>query len=323
MKFFSSFSQIVVFVKIAETGSLTKAAHELNLTPSAISKSLSQLENSMGTLLIKRTTRSAILTEQGRAFYIKASEVLNDLEGAVSQIQQFNRMPTGTLRITSSVAFGCMQLASAVNRYMDEYPYVDTQISLNDHIVNLSEENYDIALRITSATNWNYAARKLAEIRWVYCASPEYLRQNPPINKPNDLYMHKCLVYPAMTTKGSWGFINIRTDEVSEVEIHGRLICNSSLALHISALEGQGVACLPTYIASRTIAEKKLIQVLPDYRSTQTHTLYAMYFHSKYQNPLIRSFIDFMVDLWTPLPPWEKDLIAIKTDDGTGFQGND
>lgn len=306
MKTFASLPQILTFVKIAETGSLSKAARDLCISPSAVSKSLAQLEDRIGVLLVKRTTRSLMLTERGLAFFEKASSILNDMEQALDEANQFKKRPMGTLRLTCSIAFGCAQLSSAVGQYMELYPDVNIHISLNDNIVNLSEENYDIALRITNTDEWGYATTELAPVHWVYCASPDYIDKHEPLTDPEDLKNHKCLVYPVMTANGAWTFQE--QEKVRQIKIKGRLVCNSSLALLAAALEGQGIACLPTYVACKSILNGELQIVLPAFRSASVHTLYAMYFSSKYKNPLIRSFIDFLIENWGPIPPWDNEL---------------
>jgi len=308
MKNLASLSQLMVFARIAESGSLSAAARELNVTPSAVSKSLTQLEQRLGILLIKRTTRSMTLTEGGRALMQHTAAILENLEEALSETSQFRSYPTGPLLLTSSVAFGCAQLSSIIGRFIEVCPQVQVNISLEDRCVDLAEENCDVALRITASTVWNYASRRLAPIHWVYCAAPGYLERYGRIETPDDLANHRCLVYPAMTLNGSWTFQ--RGNEARHVRVQGCMVSNSSLALLAATLEQRGVACLPTYVVSGNILSGDLEVVLPDYRSAITHTLYAMYFRSRYTNPTIRGFIDFIADDLGPTPPWDASLRA-------------
>jgi DNA-binding transcriptional LysR family regulator len=306
MKNLASLSQIMVFTRIAETGSLSAAARDLNVTPSAVSKSLAQLEERLGILLIKRTTRSMTLTEGGRALLQRTAAILDNFEEALDETHQFRSQPMGPLRLTSSVAFGCAQLSSIIGRFIEVFPHVQANISLDDRCVNLAEENYDVALRITASTDWGYAARRLASIHWVYCAAPGYLERHGRIETPEDLARHHCLVYPAMTLDGAWTFQ--RGEEVRHVKVQGRLVSNSSLALLAATLEQHGVACLPTYAVAGNIVAGDLAIVLPHYRAAITHTLYAMYFRSKYANPATRGFIDFIAADLGPEPPWDRAL---------------
>ena len=308
MKNFASLTQITVFARIAELGSLSAAARELNITPSAVSKSLSQLEERLGVLLVKRTTRSLMLTESGKIILERANAIIADIDTTLDAAQQFGR-PDGRLNITASLAFGSKQLSVVLGRYFDRYPGVTANIALDDRCVDLAEEEYDIALRITAGTDWGYAARKLAPIHWVYCASSSYLDTHTPINVPDDIVDHTCLVYPAMMVDKAWTFR--RGSETHYVEVKPRLTSNSSMALMEAALNGQGVACLPTYVVSRELLNGNLKVILPEYRCAIVHTLYAMYYRSRYARPLIRTFIDFIVEDFGEVPPWDRPLAAL------------
>ncbi|RQZ62283.1 LysR family transcriptional regulator [Burkholderia sp. Bp9004] len=305
MKSFASLTQITIFVRIAELGSLSAAARELNLSPSAVSKSLAQLEDQLGVLLVKRTTRSLTLTDSGRIIFERANDILADLESTLDAARQLKTLQ-GNLRLTCSIAFGSKQLTPIMGRYLDRHPAVSASITLDDRLTNLVEENFDLAIRITSRTDANYAARKLATIHWMYCAAPDYLDSHAPIRKPVDIADHRCLVYPGTTTNGSWTFCG--KNEAQQIAVKTALDSNSSLALYEAALRGHGVACLPTYLVAADIVRGALRTVVPEYRSATEHTLYAMYYRSKYSNALVRSFIDFLVEEIGAIPPWEMAL---------------
>ncbi|MEM5312556.1 LysR family transcriptional regulator [Paraburkholderia sp. JHI869] len=305
MKSFASLTQITVFVRIAELGSLSAAGRELELSPSAISKNLSQLEEHLGVLLVKRTTRSLTLTDSGRVIFERASGILADLETTLDAARHSKNLQ-GNLRLTCSMAFGAKQLTPVLGRYLDAHSEVSASISLDDRLTNLVEENFDVAVRITSRTDSSYAARKLATIHWVYCAAPGYLDANESIHKPADIRRHRCLTHPAMTTEGAWTFRG--KNDSQTVTIRSVLDSNSSLALHEAALQGKGVACLPTYVVASDILKGALQIVLPEYCPAETHTLYAMYYRTKYANALVRSFIDFVVDDIGRIPPWDREL---------------
>ncbi|SOZ39768.1 LysR family transcriptional regulator [Cupriavidus neocaledonicus] len=304
-KSFATFTQITVFVRVAELGSLSAAARELNLSPSAVSKSLSQLEDRLGVLLVKRTTRSMTLTDSGRIMLERANGILSDVESTLDATRQSQRLE-GTLRVTCSIAFGSKQLTPIVGRYLGAYPDVDARVTLDDRLVNLAEENFDVAVRITVDTDSGYAARKLAPIHWVYCAAPAYLARHEAILEPSDLMRHQCLVYPEMTMNGAWTFR--RETMVQHIGIASRLTSNSSLALREAALQGYGVACLPTYLVSHDILSGHLKLVVPEYRAAISHSLYAMYYRSRYARAVIRSFIDFLVADIGEVPVWDRAL---------------
>jgi DNA-binding transcriptional LysR family regulator len=296
MKLTSSLNQFIVLAKIAETGGLSSAARELGMTPSAVSKSLSLLEEQLGVLLVRRTTRAVTLTTHGKMFFQRVSRILADVEDALDEVGDLRSQTKGDLHISCSIAFGCSQLVGIISRYKERYPDVNIHISLDDRLVNLGEENIDIALRITDATDGPYAARMLTQIRWVYCATPQYLEQHGRPQKPQDLkpQNHQLLVYPAMTNGGSWTYGHKRS--LLQIKINASLECNSSLALLNFTLAHQGIACLPTYVADKHIKNGEIEVLFPDYQAASLHTLYAMYFQSRYKNPLIRTFVDFIRD---------------------------
>ncbi|MDO7192585.1 LysR family transcriptional regulator [Acinetobacter nosocomialis] len=306
----ATLTQINIFVKIAESGSLSAAAKELHLTPSAISKNLSQLEERLGVLLIKRTTRSLVLTDIGKAFLEKSHALIVDAEETMNAIRQFS-LPTGVLRISCPVSFGCSHIVPLINSYRKKYPDVQCDIFLDDHCINLNEEDIDIAFRITSKSDWTYAARKIADINWIYCASPEYItQQNTNLREPRDLYQYDCLVNPSMLIEGGWSF---KIDEHHQIiNIKSKIASNSSILLKEAAINHQGIACLPTYIAYSDICSHKLERVLPAYKCGKTHTLYVMYYPSKFNNPLIRTFIDFSCKHFGNTPYWDQSIIDEK-----------
>lgn len=286
---------MLIFSKIAETGGLSQTAREMRMTPSAVSKNLSHLEEQLGVLLVRRTTRSVTLTRQGKIFYERVAQILANVEETFDEVKELGTRVQGELAVTCSIAFGCTQLVGIVQRYSQTYPDVNVQISLEDRLVNLGEESCDIALRITDATDSPYAARKLSQIKWVCCASPMYLERYGRPQTPIALsgLHHKLLVYPEMTNSGGWDFWH--KGERVRCELGDSLWCNSSLALRDFALAGYGIACLPLYVAQKEIGNRRLETLFPGFEPARTHTLYAMYFQSRYKNPVIRSFIDFVV----------------------------
>ena len=294
MKPAASLTQFVVLAKIAETGGLSSAARELGMTPSAVSKSLTLLEEQLGVSLVRRTTRAVTLTTHGKLFFRRISHILAEVEDTLDEVGGLSNRAKGDLHISCSIAFGCSQLVGIVGRYQQAFPEVNIHISLDDKLVNLSEGQIDVALRITDATDGPYAARKLAQIRWVYCATPFYLNKFERPQKPQDLanQRHQLLVYPAMTNSGAWTYW--REGTLERIRVDAALECNSSMALLNFTLAHQGIACLPLYVASTHIANGAIEVILPDYEPASVHTLYAMYFQSRYKNPLIRTFVDFI-----------------------------
>ncbi|MBA7931795.1 LysR family transcriptional regulator [Klebsiella sp. RHBSTW-00215] len=298
-----SLKNLEFFIKIVDCGGLSEAAAQLNVSPSAVSKSLAAMENSLGTTLIKRTTRSITLTDAGQYLFNRANKLLQEFDETLNTTSSYDQNPQGELRVTCSIAFGYSHLVNLVDKYRTKFPDVNLYIDLNDNFINLNETDFDIALRISTAPPQNYAMRKLVPIRWAYCASPGYLAKKGIPQRRIDLAGHDCLVYPGLTPVLK---IADEQDRMHQLKLHMPIQANSSLVLLKSVLEDQGIAYLPTYLIGGHIQKEEITPLLLDGTITcETHALYALYFPSKYSNPKVRSFIDFLVAELGTLPTWD------------------
>ncbi|HDU5044739.1 TPA: LysR family transcriptional regulator [Klebsiella aerogenes] len=284
-------NQLSVFVRVIETGSLTKAAHELGLSRSAVSKSLSKLEEQLGKILVKRTTRNIFLTKEGEAVFNRAITLLEEFEDMFSQARNFSE-PEGHLRLSSSVAYGANILPDLITSYQKKYPLVKFHVDLNDNIINLSETNFDLVLRITKKLTESENNHYLGGINWVYCCSPKYLTGKPEIKTPTDLIHHRCLTNPVMTYHDNWIFSGENGEIMVPVE--SIITSNSSLTLLSILLSHNGISCLPDYLSSIYIKKGELVQILPEYNAGVSHYLYAIEKKSRYINGLARSFIEHL-----------------------------
>ena len=286
-----------------ECNSLSLAAHKLNLTPSSVSRTLASLEEQLGVILLKRTTRNIVLTDAGNYLYHQAVELLNNLNESLINTASFYSHPQGQLKITCSIAFGTSHLMKLFSEYRLVNQYVNLSVDLNDQFVNLNEENFDIALRMTATPPDNFAIREICEIHWLYCGSKEYLEKNGIPQIINDLEVHDCLVNPNVSH--AWKYKNENGDIVP-LKIRAIIQANSSLALLQAALNHQGIVCLPTYILGDYIKSKALTPVLlAEYSMEKDYHLYALYNPSKYNDPKIRSFIDFLIEKSKDHAPWD------------------
>ncbi|MCS3431071.1 LysR family transcriptional regulator [Klebsiella sp. BIGb0407] len=285
-------NQFQIFIKVAETGNMSRAARELGLTPSAVSKSLAQLENTVGSPLIFRETRPFQLTVDGRRILQLAHRVVTEIESIVDS----NRTSGGegeVLHVSCSVALGCTHLPWLSSEFQEMNPGVMIDVALDDKFVNLDRNEFDVALRITSeASITDDNTQPLMDIRWFYCATPEYLKRHPPISAPSDLRFHHCLVYPNMMHDGRWIFHHQGKSETVRVIPH--LSCNSSLLLLQRALLHGGIACLPDYLVTHYVNTGKLIRVLADYDPGVTHRLQAVISSSAKDNRTLKRFLTFL-----------------------------
>src|SRR4051794_38578686 len=200
------FAALQVFSQVVETGSFAKAADKLNVSTSAASRHVAELESHLQTRLLNRTTRRITLTESGRAFYERCVQLLADLEEAEQEAARTAVVPRGTIRLTTSVNFGVRHLAPAIADFLARHPDVRFDVSLSDRMVDLVEEGFDLAIRIGRPGSENLVARKLGETRVVPCASPAYLEAHGSPLKPEDLERHNCFTYEYVTPRNLWRF---------------------------------------------------------------------------------------------------------------------
>lgn len=298
---YAIFRQLEIFIKVVECNSFSAAALKLNLTPSSVSRSISQLEEHLGIVLLKRTTRNLILTEPGKYLLFQAQHLLADLDDALVNTSNFRSHPQGQLKITCSIAFGVTHLMRLYSEYRETNPDVRLSVDLNDQSVNLNEENIDIALRITAHPPSNFALRKICKINWVYCASRRYFERRGLPKSMADLEDHDCLINPNVSD--NWQFIDsdgrcLKLNSIVEV--------NSTLGLLQAALHHQGIVNLPTYMLGDHIANGELIPILLEHVAKEhEYHLFALYHPGHYQDPKVRSFIDFIVEKISEAPAWD------------------
>lgn len=301
-------SELVTFNKVIETKSFSKAALALGTTKASVSKQVSLLEKKLGTKLVNRTTRSMSLTEVGLAVYeqsVRIVETANEVNQIVSGLQS---EPRGTLRVSSSVAFGNMQLVHLFPEFLHRYPEIKVEIGLNDRYVDIAEEGFDVCVRLATNPGDNLVARKLSKVNYVLCASKDYLSHNGLPSSPSDLTNHNCLSLGYLQAQRTWEF-NCGTSK-EEVQISGNLVANSSESLAAAAIGGIGIALLASFAAGEDIKSGKLERLLPEYEVMGPFGtfIYAVYLPNRFLSPKVRVFIDFLVEKLSPLPPWDRGL---------------
>ena len=296
---------MAVFAKVAEARSFSGAARRLGISKSAASKQVAQLERYLKARLINRTTRRLSLTEVGAAFYEHCARMLAEAEAAELAVSRLYAEPRGTLRITSPAAFGHLHIAPAIPDFIARHPDVTVQIVMNDRAVDLAEEGFDVAVRMTRDQAPNVVARTLAPVRWAVCASPDYLKRHGMPRAPQELARHNCLFYSFMETASEWRFTS--GAEVAAVEVRGNFTVNNSEALRQAVLRGLGIAMLPTFTVGQDLREKRLRPLLPGYRAHGTFgtEVCAVYLPNRYLSPKVRAFVDFFVERFGPEPYWD------------------
>ncbi|MEQ8665715.1 MAG: LysR family transcriptional regulator [Rhodospirillales bacterium] len=300
-----SLDEIEAFTAVVERGGFTQAARHLGVGKSAISKQVARLEDRLGARLLNRTTRKISTTEVGRAFYDRCSRIIADLGDAERAVRDLQAEPRGLLRVNAPMSFGVMYLAEAVAAFMSDHPELSIDLDLSDRLVDVVEEGYDLAVRITRLPDSTMIARKLAPFDRVICASPSYWRRHGRPQSPDDLIHHNCLQYSYLSTQNEWTFDN--GDQHHAVHVNGNLSANNGEALRAAAIAGHGVLNTPLFIVAGALRNGQLESVLDEYGSTGA-AIYAVYPHNRHLSAKIRLFVDFLADRFGESSPWRVDM---------------
>lgn len=284
---------MAVFALVVEQGSFSGAGRRLGLVKSAISKRVDRLERSLGVKLLQRSTRSLSMTEAGQALHARALQSLALLDEARSEVVQLSQAPRGLLRVTASVAFGRLCVAPLLPDFLAAYPELRVQLALLDRMVDLAEEGYDLALRLTRSPPQAVVARALMSIGYAVCAAPAYLRDRLPAH-PRDLAALNCLCYGHQMQAEEWVFQRGGTRET--VKVQGNVVVNSSEVVRDLVLAGVGVGLVARYAVEAELRQGRLVELLPDWTPAGPFgpTAYAVWLPQPQLLPKIRVFVDFL-----------------------------
>ncbi|MGE8499739.1 MAG: LysR substrate-binding domain-containing protein [Pseudomonas sp.] len=257
---------IDAFVCVADTGSFKAAAERMNLTGSAISKSIARLESRLGMRLFHRTTRRLSLTDAGATFYRTCAGVLTELEEAEQAMQAESTEPRGRIRIDLPAAFGRLKALPVILQFVEAHELLLPHISFSDRFIDPVEEGVDIVVRVGGADVWPAALghRYLGSERHIFCASPGYLRKHGEPKTAADLERHHCVAYGrADGTVSPWRFVGSRPGDVERRVMPARMVVGDGEAQVAAVVAGCGIAQLPTWLISRQLEEGTLVEVLP------------------------------------------------------------
>lgn len=296
-------SGFTVFTKVVETGGFSAAARELNMSKSAVSKHIAKLEDRLGVLLLNRTTRKLSPTEIGTTFYERARRIVQDVEETEQAVSTMHTEPRGTLRLNVPMSFGYRHVAPAMADFIARYPDISIDMDLNDRVVDLLDEGYDVAVRIARLPDSTLIARKLAPFRLALCATTEYWKEHGVPTRPEDLQDHNCLMYSYLLNKNEWPFQG--PDGHISVRVSGNLRANNGDALRAAALGGAGVFLTPTFIVSEDLRNGRLKAELTEYMETDL-AIYAVYPHNRYLSAKVRAFVDFLAERFGRKPYWDE-----------------
>ena len=302
-------SDMTAFVRSVELGGFSTAARDLGLTPSAISKLVTRLEDRLGVRLLNRTTRRLALTPEGEAYFHRSQRILSDITEAENEVASFRTHPRGLLRVNVGTAFGMHQLAPALPDFLARHPEMQVELTVTDRVVDLIEEGADLGIRLGALVDSSLVARRICELERVVCAAPSYLKRHGTPRKPDDLLKHNCLSVDYAPNLRRWPFETARG--VERIEVTGNVSANNADALLDLALLGVGVIRLSDAIVGEALANGKLVALLADVHHSEPLPLHAVYPQGRHRSPRVAAMVEFLVERFSGAP-WRRGRAAKK-----------
>jgi DNA-binding transcriptional LysR family regulator len=296
------FRALNAFARVVEAGSFAGAADRLDVSVSAVSRRVAELEAHLGARLVNRTTRRLSLTESGQAFYERCVQLLADLEEAEEEVSASAIVPRGTLKITASISFGVGYLAAAIAEFERQHPQVRVDIELSDRALDLVDEGIDLAIRIGDIGSQALIGRRIGVAQMLCCAAPSYLARHPPPRTPADLASHPCLTYEYSSGGNVWRFVDA-AGRVHDVTVNGPAHANNGAMLAALAVAGVGINLEPDFIVAGDVRAGRLVRLLPGYTAPPIPSN-AAYPSRRHLSAKVRSFVDFLVQRFADDPPW-------------------
>ncbi|RIX41987.1 MAG: LysR family transcriptional regulator [Rhodocyclales bacterium GT-UBC] len=285
-------SELGFFCLLVKQGSLAATARELNLTPPAVSRRLSQLEERLGVRLLNRTTRRISLTSEGSVYFENAQRILSDIDEMERLVSSSRAAPKGLLRVNAPLGFGRSYIGPAISAFARTYPDVEVQLHLTDRPVSLPDEAIDVSIRFGDLPDSRLIAKKIAINRRLLVASPAYLRASVPPGHPQELVQHTCIVLRQNDTAyGNWRLS--RGKQTETVKVHGKLSTNDGEVALNWALEGHGILMRAEWDVAKYLRSGRLVQVLPEYE-TPPADIYAVYLERLNLSAKVAYFVEHL-----------------------------
>lgn len=293
-----------LFVRVAELGSFSAVAQQMNVARSVVTRQVAALEAHLGTKLLARSTRRLSLTSAGATYLEQCREILGLVDAAEAGLTEDSQAPRGHLRITLPFSFGIRQLMPMFGDFMRANPEISFALEFSDRRANLIEGGFDLAIRIADRLEPGDVARKIGSSRGVVLAAPDYVRRHGRPRHPRELIRHACFGY-VLDERSSWPFVI--DGKTQWFPVAGRLQANSGDALLAAAVAGLGIVTLPTFIAETAVRERQLEILLPAFRMPELG-IYAVFPSNRYVPHRVRTLVDYLAQRIGASPPWDAIL---------------
>jgi DNA-binding transcriptional LysR family regulator len=287
-------NDMLAFIRIVEGGSFAAAAETLGLTPSAVSKLVSRVEDKLGVRLLTRTTRKLALTNEGTLYLARARDIIAAIEAAEEEVSESAARPSGRLTINTGTAFARHQLAPALSRFLVRYPDITVDFGVTDRLVNLLDEHVDVAIRTGPVSDPSLIVRKLGQARRRICASPAYLARHGEPQTPADLASHHCLAVSCLGELAQWPFTT--PEGINRMAIKPKLSCDSADVVLEMGLAGLGIFRLGDIMLVEHLRNGDLVELLTHAHTSETFDISLVMLPGRNRVPRVRVFIDFMVE---------------------------
>lgn len=280
------------FARIVDLGSFARAAEDLQVAPSALSKRVSRLEDRLGVRLLNRTTRRLALTAEGEIYLARARDILALVESAEAEVTASREAPKGHLRINTGAAIASRMADREIPEFLSRYPDISVDLTVSDRIIDPMAESVDIVLRTGELADSALVARKIGGIRRIICASPAYLAKHGTPTTPADLLGHNCLTLSSPARLNVWPFMD--SDGVNRLHVSGNFSSDNVNILLRMAVGGQGVIRLADFLVEHSIREGLLVELLADTHLSEPVPVWALMPPGRHRAPRVRAFVDFM-----------------------------
>jgi DNA-binding transcriptional LysR family regulator len=284
-------TSLTAFVRVVDSGGFSAAGRKLNMSTTMVSNHVQALEDRLGARLLNRTTRKVSLTEVGKAYYDRCIQILADLEQADGIAGALQSTPRGTLRIyaaTHIVPF----VAPVAAEFLASFPEVKVDLTMGERTIDLIDEGFDLAIRLTPPPDSSLIVRSLATWRHVLCCSPAYLEKHGPLRQLAELASHNCVRHVLYPYGDEWRFAD-RKGAPTAVRVTGNLVTNSGETVRTAALQGVGICLAPGFLIADDLGTGRLVRLLSDYRPVD-FAMNAVYPHRHHLSAKVRSFIDLL-----------------------------
>jgi DNA-binding transcriptional LysR family regulator len=296
---------IRLFLRVLDLGSISAAARTLDLSPAVASQRLKRLEEALGVRLLQRSTRQLKVTPEGAALAERGRPLIEDLEALTGDLRQSVEDVSGTLRLTLPAAFGRQYISPLMPEFLARHPRLRLSMDLSDAMQDLVAEGFDLGLRIGTLEDSSLVAKRLTDNRRVLCASPDYLeRRGVPVT-PADLEQHDCLLMVgAKGPRDRWTLISPDGSETT-IRARGPFESNMGEVVRDAVLAGLGISLHSTWHVCEDLKAGRLELVLPDHEIPAS-AIYAVMPQRRLMLPRVRAFIDYIVEKFGDVPPWER-----------------